>query len=69
MEGGSIKGDGDEDPFAHMSAETGVSREAFPVLSAVHRYFAECDADEQFEFGLDLMIRGMQAKVAAEATG
>jgi AcrR family transcriptional regulator len=66
MEGGSIKGGGGEDPFAHAPNEPGISPEAFPILSAVHRYFAECDADEQFEFGLDLMIRGMQAKVAAE---
>ena len=33
------------------------------------RYFAECDADEQFEFGLDLMIRGLTAKVADGSLG
>jgi AcrR family transcriptional regulator len=58
MEGGSIKGS--EERFAAQ-----VSPETFPVLSAVGRFFAECDADEQFEVGLDLMIRGLQARVAA----
>jgi AcrR family transcriptional regulator len=61
MEGGSIKGSGPEagGRFANVPPE------AFPVLAAVGRHFAECDADEQFEFGLDLMIRGLQARVAA----
>ena len=37
---------------------------AFPVLAAVSRYFSECPADEQFEFGLDLMIRGLESRAA-----
>ncbi len=65
MEGGSIKGAGHDDNFAADALEAGISPEAFPVLSAVGHYFAECDADEQFEFGLDLMIRGLEAMVAA----
>ena len=69
MEGGSIKGDGEHRRGhrrrpAHRSPPI-----VFPVLAAVSRYFAECDADEQFEFGLDLMIRGLQAKVASDASG
>ena len=68
MEGGSIKGATEhEDHFAAEMFEAGVSSDAFPVLAAVGKYFAECDADEQFEFGLDLMIRGIQARVAANA--
>jgi TetR/AcrR family tetracycline transcriptional repressor len=66
MEGGSIKAGADESHFAAEAFESGVSPEAFPVLAAVGRYFAECDADEQFEFGLDLMIRGLQARVDAD---
>ena len=71
MEGGSIKGagraaQGGETPFG--PGELAGLGETFPVLQAVGRYFAECDADEQFEFGLDLMIRGLQAKVAAQAS-
>ncbi len=70
MEGGSIKGTGQvaqagETPFG--TGELGLA-DTFPVLQAVGRYFAECDADEQFEFGLDLMIRGLQAKVAAQTS-
>ena len=41
----------------------------FPVLAAVSHYFAECDGDEQFEFGMDLMIRGLTAKVAEGSLG
>jgi TetR/AcrR family tetracycline transcriptional repressor len=67
MEGGSIGGEGrGKHPAPHAMA-TMVSPEAFPVLAAVGKYFDECPADEQFEFGLDLMIRGLQARVAAEA--
>ena len=68
MEGGSIKGRADTgDAFGEAAGA--VPADVFPVLAAVGRYFAECDADEQFEFGLDLMIRGIQAKVAAGASG
>jgi hypothetical protein len=31
------------------------------------QYFEECEADEQFEFGLDLLMRGLQDKVAKPA--
>jgi Tetracyclin repressor-like, C-terminal domain len=68
MEGGSIKSGDREDALAAVDAlEAGVSPETFPVLSAVGRYFAECDADEQFEFGLDLLIRGLRDRVAGGA--
>jgi AcrR family transcriptional regulator len=64
MEGGSIKGaDGDEHAFATEADPT-----AFPVLTAVGRYFNECTADEQFEYGLDLMIRGLEARATAGAS-
>ena len=36
----------------------------FDALQAVSPYFAECAADEQFEFGLDLLIRGLEAKAS-----
>ena len=62
MEGGSIHksegGSGVFDTSAHLDPE------AFPALCAVSPYFADCSADEQFEFGLDLLVRGLQAKVA-----
>lgn len=65
MEGGSIKGSGHERNFAAAALEAGLPSDAFPALSAVGHYFTECDADEQFEFGLDLMIAGLRAKVAS----
>src|SRR5213083_1777244 len=67
MEGGTIENPehvkGKEDLAASLPVDE------FPVLAAVSHYFAECDGDEQFEFGLDLMIRGLQAKVAEELVG
>jgi AcrR family transcriptional regulator len=66
MEGGSIAGKG-EHGEAMAASGAAIPGDQFPVLAAVSRYFAECDADEQFEFGLDLMIRGLRAKVAASA--
>jgi AcrR family transcriptional regulator len=65
MEGGSIKGGGHEGNFAAAALAAGLSPEDFPALSAVGRYFAECEGDEQFEFGLDLLIAGLRAKVEA----
>jgi len=65
MEGGSIKAGHDlEGPEVFSSA---VNAEAFPMLHLLGRYFSECSADEQFEFGLDLMIRGLEARAAAGA--
>jgi hypothetical protein len=63
MEGGSIKGSHHDREHPDDFAST-VPPDAFPVLHAVSRYFAECSADEQFEFGLDLMIRGIAARVS-----
>jgi AcrR family transcriptional regulator len=61
MEAGSIK----ERHEDHFSGQ--IPADVFPTLAAVSRYWADCDPDEQFEFGLDLLIRGLQAKVAADS--
>jgi AcrR family transcriptional regulator len=66
MEGGSIRAKDHGDGFAASAFEAGISPEEFPALTAAHRYFAECDADEQFEFGLDLMLRGLRSRVETE---
>jgi AcrR family transcriptional regulator len=63
MELGSIAGGSDE---AHLKAHAELAAmlpDEFSVLQACSPYFAECDPDEQFEFGLDLLIRGLEAKV------
>jgi hypothetical protein len=63
MESGSMAGGTDE---AHMKAQAALAAslppDEFAALLAISPHFAECDPDEQFEFGLDLLIRGLQAK-------
>jgi AcrR family transcriptional regulator len=61
MESGSIKGE--------LSDMAAISPEAFPVLASVCGCWGEIGGDEQFEFGLDLLIRGLQARVAATSAG
>jgi AcrR family transcriptional regulator len=64
MEQGSIAGGTDEEHVkAHQALAAAAQPEAFAALLAVYPHFAECDPDEQFEFGLDLMIEGILAKV------
>ena len=63
MELGSIAGGADE---VHLKAHAELAAalpDEFAVLQACSPYFAECAPDEQFEFGLDLLIRGLEAKV------
>jgi len=65
MELGSIPGGSDEE---HMKAHAELAASLpgdFETMQAVGPYFLECDADEQFEFGLDLLIRGLEAKARA----
>ncbi len=70
MELGSIAGGLDaEHVRSHEELAAGLSDE-FAALRAVAPHLAECDPDEQFEFGLDLLIRGLEGKVkrASEPT-
>jgi AcrR family transcriptional regulator len=63
MELGSIAGGTDE---AHMKMHQEMAAqlpEEFATLQAVSPHFAACSPDEQFEFGLDLLIAGMFEKV------
>lgn len=63
MELGSIAG-GTTQPHLERHKEiTAELPEEFEALRAVDPYFAECDSDEQFEFGLDLLIRGVLQRV------
>ena len=41
--------------------------ELLPCIVAALPHLAECDPDDQFEFGLDLLLAGIQAKVGAPA--
>jgi AcrR family transcriptional regulator len=67
MELGSIAGGSDA---AHLKAHAELAAalpDEFAALQAVFPYFAECDDDEQFEFGLDLLIRGIEARIGASS--
>jgi AcrR family transcriptional regulator len=46
-----------------------LSPEEFPCLREAFPFFDECEPDEQFEFGLDLMIAGIRAKAESGAAG
>ena len=67
MELGSIAGGADPEHAKAHAALAEALPDEFDTLQAVGPYFLECGADEQFEFGLDLLIRGLGAKVG-EAT-
>lgn len=62
MELGSIVGGSDDETVEARAALASALPDDFATLRAVSPYFAECDADEQFEFGLDLLIRGLETK-------
>ncbi len=67
MERGSIAGGTDTAHVkAHQALAESLDPEEFEALRAVSPYFADCSPDEQFEFGLDLLIQGLLAKVRRE---
>jgi hypothetical protein len=37
-----------------------------PCLAAAMPYMADCDLDQQFEFGLDLMLQGLKSRFAQD---
>lgn len=44
-----------------------VQADRLPCIAAALPHFASCDPDEQFEFGLDLMLAGIEARVATRS--
>lgn len=66
MEQGLMPG---HDPLEHAHAHDEVIEAlqgaGLPRLLECFQYFAECPTDEQFEFGLDLMIDGLRTRAAA----
>lgn len=74
MEQGLMPGHGKpRDPDAAMRENEELARAleregaSLPRVAEALPYMAECTDDEQFEFGLDLLIRGLQAKLAEAA--
>ena len=45
-----------------------VPADRLPCLTACMPYLVGCDFDEQFAFGLDLMIEGLRAKTGVGTT-
>jgi AcrR family transcriptional regulator len=67
MELGSIAGGSDEEHRKAHAELVSALPDEFPTLQTVGPFFAECDLDQQFEFGLDLLISGLEAKVTGTA--
>jgi AcrR family transcriptional regulator len=63
MEQGLMPGRDEHVHDQHYEGVVEALREAgLERLCVCFQYFAECPTDEQFEFGLDLMVRGLEAK-------
>ncbi|MGE5225302.1 MAG: TetR/AcrR family transcriptional regulator C-terminal domain-containing protein [Planctomycetaceae bacterium] len=66
METGQLYGGPDTGSFPPTFV-TAFPAERLPCVAAALPYLTHCDFDEQFEFGLDLMLEGLRAKIAAPA--
>jgi len=66
MEGGLMVGAQDDaHARAHQEMERVIDSADLPRLREALPYLIDCDVDAQFEFGLDLMIEGIRAKIAS----
>lgn len=63
MEQGLMLGNDDEHARQHDRATEVLQGSGLVNVVECFPYFADCTPDHQFEFGLDLMIRGIQAGV------
>ena len=56
------------DPHAglHEDLAAEIPADLLPHLAAHFPHLSECDFDEEFEYGLDLMLRGLEAKLAED---
>jgi AcrR family transcriptional regulator len=65
MEQGLMPGhDAEEHANQHEAVAQALQEAGLTRLGECFRYFGECPTDEQFEFGLDLMVRGLKARSA-----
>jgi AcrR family transcriptional regulator len=67
MELGLMVGGPDDAEHMHAHEEMArlVNTADLPRLREALPYFADCDVEGQFEFGLDLLIGGLRARIAA----
>jgi hypothetical protein len=64
MEQGLMLGNDDEHARQHDLALEALQGSGLVNVMACFPYFTDCTTDQQFDFGLDLMIRGIRAGVA-----
>jgi AcrR family transcriptional regulator len=59
------------DPHVEMREDLTepIPAEELPHLAAHLPYLADCDFDAEFEYGLDLMLRGLETRLAEEPSG
>ena len=67
MEQGLMLGNDEEHARQHDEAVTALQGSGFDNVVACLPHFADCDPDQQFDFGLDLIFRGVRAGVAGTA--
>ena len=68
MEQGLMLGADDEHAQLHQQAAETLQGAGLSNVVACFPYFADCSTDEQFDFGLDLMIRGIGARAGDPAS-
>ena len=67
MEQGLMLGNDEEHAKQHDAAMDALRGSGLDNVVACLPHFADCDPDQQFEFGLDLIFRGIRAGVAGSA--
>lgn len=69
MELGLMVGAPEDEAHVHAHEELArmLQTADLPRLRETLPYFVDCDVEEQFDFGLDLLIEGIRARVAADA--
>jgi AcrR family transcriptional regulator len=67
MEQGLMLGNDEENARQHDMAMDALQGSGLDNVVACLPHFAECNPDQQFEFGLDLIFRGIRAGVAGSA--
>ncbi|HEX6131810.1 MAG TPA: TetR/AcrR family transcriptional regulator C-terminal domain-containing protein [Actinomycetota bacterium] len=65
METGQMFGPGDDGGADVEALRRTLPAEDLPNVTAALPWLATCDLDAQFEFGLDLLLEGLRARVAA----
>lgn len=65
MEQGLMLGNDDEHAREHEAITTALGESGLANVSECFPHFADCTTDEQFDFGLDLVIHGIEARLAA----